>query len=204
MKTAELLAHRAQVVGEALQVPGLPDQVERAAQALIEAGRNGKTVFAFGNGGNSSNADQLVTELIARFAFDRGPLAAAMLLSPGALTAISNDYGYENLYGRQIEALAQPGDIVVGYSTSGRSPNVLVAVSAGQQKGAQTIGFTGAEGPLADRVDLPITVGSSFTPTIEEAHLIITHVICDRVEEAIFGQTGTRIRVPERLARKEG
>ncbi len=203
MEIQELLTHRANVVLEALQTRGLAEQVERAVEVLIEAGRNGGTVYAFGNGGNSSNADQLVTELIARFAYDRGPLPAAMLLSPGALTAISNDYGYDNLYARQVEALAKEGDVVVGYSTSGESPNVLRGVARARDNGVFTIGFTSASGALRQEVDLAIAVGSSFTPTVEEAHLIITHVICDLVEEATFGEEGTRIRMPERLAGRE-
>lgn len=203
MRMSDWLTHRAEVVLEALQRPGLAEQVEGAIEVLIAAGRDRGTVFAFGNGGNSSNADQLVTELIARFAYDRGPLPAAMLLSPGALTAISNDYGYESLYARQVEAMADPGDVVVGYSTSGESANVLKAVATARQRGASTIGFSGEIGTLRSEVDLPIVVGSTFTPTVEEAHLIITHVICDRVEEELFDQTGTRIRFPERMGRKE-
>jgi D-sedoheptulose 7-phosphate isomerase len=203
MQMQELLSHRASVVQEALKTPGLAEQVERAVEVLVEAGRNGGTVYAFGNGGNSSNADQLVTELIARFAYDRGPLPAAMLLSPGALTAISNDYGYETLFARQLEALVKEGDVAVGYSTSGDSPNVLRGVASARTNGAYTIGFTGASGALRQEVDLAIVVDSSFTPTVEEAHLIITHIICDLVEEEIFGETGSRIRIPERLAGKE-
>jgi D-sedoheptulose 7-phosphate isomerase len=191
------IAHRAQVIGDAMARDGLAAQVVQVADTITRAGESGHTVYAFGNGGNAANAEQLVTELIGRYAFDRGPVPAATLTAAGPFTAINNDYGYENGYARQIQALAKPGDVVVGYSTSGESPNVNEALRAANEIGATTVAFSGETGSMKDLVDLPIVVASTFTATIEEAHLILTHLICDRVERVLFADTGVRIRTPE-------
>lgn len=196
----DAISERVKSLNLALGQPELVPQVERVVEVLIRAARKGDTVFAFGNGGNAANAEQLVTELIARYCYDRGPVPAITLTAAGPFTAINNDYGYENGFARQVQALVRPDDVVVGYSTSGDSANVLEAVRVAGEIGATTVGFSGQVGRLKELVDLPVVVASSFTPTIEETHLILTHLICGRVEEALFGETGVRIRTPERLA----
>ena len=167
------------------------------ADAICAAHREGKTLYAFGNGGNAANAEQLVTELIARYCFDREPVAAVLLTAAGPFTAINNDYGYARGFARQIEGLAREGDLVAGFSTSGTSTNVLAAFDAARAKGALTIAFCGTEGSMEALADLAITVDAQFTPTIEEAHLILVHLICGMVEENLFSETGRRIRTPD-------
>lgn len=195
----EALTDRTRQISLALSPPDLPSHIERAIEAIILAAKNRNTIIAFGNGGNASNAEQLITELIARYCYDRGPLPAIALTAAGPFSAICNDYGYNTGFARQIEALARAGDVVVGYSSSGRSPNVIEAVRQAQQNGATTVGFSGETGSLKTEVDIPLAVASTFTPTCEEAHLIITHLICDRVEIALFSESGNRIRTPEYL-----
>ena len=150
-----------------------------------------------GNGGNAANAEQLVTEFIARYCYDREAIGAVLLTAAGPFTAINNDYGYGQGFARQVEGLAVEGDIVVGFSSSGTSENVLEAIKAAQAFGATTVGFTGSAGDLKDMVDIPVAVKSTFTPVVEEAHLILIHIICGVVEERLFAETGVQIRTPD-------
>ena len=188
---------RIQAVITALEAPGVVDQVEQLIQAIVDAHKAGNKLMAFGNGGNAASAEQLVTELIARYCFDREPIAALLLTAAGPFTAINNDYGYEEGFARQVDGLAAAGDIVVGYSSSGNSKNVLAAIKTARAKGAVTVGFSGSGGNLNQQVDIPISVDSTFIPVIEEAHLILIHLICGEVEERLFSDSGVRIRAPD-------
>jgi D-sedoheptulose 7-phosphate isomerase len=188
---------RIKAVKAALEAPGVIDQVEKLIQAIVEAHEAGHKLMAFGNGGNAASAEQLVTELIARYTFDREPVAALLITAAGPFTAINNDYGYGQGFARQVEGLAQAGDIVVGYSSSGTSENVLEAIAAAKANGATTVGFSGSGGDLIQAVDIPISVASTFIPVIEEAHLILIHIICGEVEERLFSESGVRIRTPD-------
>jgi len=192
-----MLHTRIKAVSTALEEPGLVDRVEALIQAIVNAHKTGNKLMAFGNGGNAASAEQLVTELIARYCYDRDPIAALLLTAAGPFTAINNDYGYGQGFARQVAGLSIPGDIVVGYSSSGTSENVLEAIHAAKDKGAVTVGFSGSGGELNQIVDIPITVHSTFIPVIEEAHLILIHIICGLVEERLFSNSGVQIRTPD-------
>ena len=194
MDIKDRLTEKSRLLAETLGQPDLAEQLERAASALIQAGKEGHMVFGCGNGGSASTAEQLVTELVGRFRYERGPLPAMTLTAASLFTALCNDYGYENGYARQISALARRGDVLVSYSTSGNSPNLIEAVRAARAVGATTIGFSSTTGRLKDEVEIAVAVPSSDLTTIEEVHLVLTHLICEKVEEALFGQSGRRIR----------
>lgn len=188
---------RIKAVTAALEAPGLLDHVEGLIQAIVQAHSSGKKLMAFGNGGNAASAEQLVTELIARYCYDRDPIPALLITAAGPFTAINNDYGYGQGFARQVAGLATGGDIIVGFSSSGNSENVLEAMRAGKKKGALTVGFSGSGGMLNEIVDIPVSVQSTFIPVIEEAHLILIHIICGEVEQRLFSDTGVQIRTPD-------
>lgn len=144
----------------------------------------------FGNGGSAADAQHIATELAGRYKLERPPLPAlALTTNTSTLTAIANDYNFDQVFSRQVEALIAPGDIAVGISTSGQSPNVLRAIEVARSKGATTLGLTGQKGlQLAANVDLCLTVPSTDTPRIQETHIIVGHILCDLVEQALFGQ----------------
>jgi D-sedoheptulose 7-phosphate isomerase len=152
--------------------------------ALIE---NRKVYFA-GNGGSAADSQHLAAEFVSRFNFDRPGLAAiALTTDTSILTAIGNDYGYESVFSRQIQANGQRGDFFVAISTSGESKNLVKAVEEAKLKGVRTIAFCGNKGRLADMVDYPVCVPSSVTPHVQEAHIVIGHVICALIEKEIYG-----------------
>jgi phosphoheptose isomerase len=157
---------------------------ERAVYVVAEAFRRGGKLLVFGNGGSAADAQHLAAELVGRFLREREALPAlALTTDTSALTAIANDYGFERVFARQVEALARPGDAVIAISTSGASPNVLAAVDAAKAAGAKTIAITGEEGEvLSGRVDVALIAPTSFGPRIQEAHLAIEHGLCAAVE----------------------
>jgi len=168
------------------------DQAGIIAQAadLIEASlRAGGTLFTCGNGGSAADAQHIVTELAGRFYLDRPGLAAvALSVNTSALTAIGNDYAFEDVFARQLDGLAKEGDVLLAITTSGASPNVLRAVEAAREKDMRVIGFTGEKGTtFAASCDLALVVPSRDTPRIQEAHICAGHLICQLVEAAIFG-----------------
>jgi D-sedoheptulose 7-phosphate isomerase len=159
------------------------------ADELIRAYRAGGKVILFGNGGSAADAQHIAAELAGRYYMDRKPLPAeALTVNTSILTAIGNDYGFEQIFARQVEALGNPGDIAIGISTSGNSPNVIEGVRAAKRKGMITIGLTGADGgQLKNEVDYCICVPSKDTPRIQEAHILIGHIWCELIERALFG-----------------
>ena len=168
-----------------------------AAAALIAGSleRGGKLMLC-GNGGSAADSQHIAAELVGRMSVrDRPALAAlALTVDTSALTALGNDFGYGMVFRRQVEALARPGDILVGLSTSGRSQNVLLAVEAAARLGVGTAALTGENGsPLAEAVEVTIRVPSSNTQRIQEAHLVIGHVICHLVEQSLTGGRGRGI-----------
>lgn len=191
------ISRRINAIAEALNEPTVASQTKNLIDSIKKCYRLNNKLMAFGNGGNAANAEQLVTELIARYCFDRDAIGALLLTASGPFTAINNDYGYGQGFARQVTGLAVEGDIVVGFSSSGTSENVIRAMKAAKQKHATTVGFSGTQGELKDIVDIPIVVDSTFTPVIEEAHLILIHIICGEVEEALFSESGVRIRTPD-------
>ncbi len=158
-----------------------------AADALLQAYRTGRKALFFGNGGSAADAQHLATEFLGRYLLDRRPIpAVALHTDSSVMTAIANDYGYDQVFSRQLQALALPGDIAVAISTSGNSPSVVEAVIAARKMGLHTIGLTGASGGrLKGLVDTLIAIPSDETPRIQECHILIGHALCDVVEQAI-------------------
>jgi D-sedoheptulose 7-phosphate isomerase len=142
----------------------------------------------FGNGGSAADAQHIAAEFVGRFAFDRPALPAlALSVNTSCVTAIGNDFGFDLVFSRQIEALGKPGDVAIGISTSGNSANVLRALSVAKEMGLHTVALTGeGGGKLKDAVDLCICAPSNETPRIQECHILIGHVISQLVEQAIF------------------
>lgn len=163
------------------------DMIEKAANLFINAYKKGNKIIAFGNGGSASDAQHLVGELVGRFKVERKALPAiALTTDSSVVTAIANDYGFEYVFERQIEANAAKGDIVVAISTSGNSPNIIYAVEKAKKMGCKTIGLTGKEGgKLAKIADVSIVVPSNNTPRIQEAHISIIHIVCELLDKEL-------------------
>ena len=164
--------------------------IQACADAMIESFKNGGKVLFCGNGGSAADAQHLAAELSGRFYFDRDPLPAeAAHVNTSFLTAVANDYSYEKAYARYIQSIAKEGDILVAISTSGNSKNILNAIEAGRMKGMKIIGMTGSKGgQMKDMVDLLINIPSDDTPRIQESHILTGHIICEIVEQRIFGK----------------
>jgi D-sedoheptulose 7-phosphate isomerase len=156
----------------------------QASEILIEAFHNKRKILLCGNGGSAADAQHLAGELVGRFLCKRPPLPAlALSVNTSVLTAVGNDYGFEEVFARQVAALGQPGDVLVAISTSGDSSNVLRAAEAAKAKGMKVIGLTGADGgKLKDLCDFCLCVPSTSTPRIQEMHILIGHIICQLVE----------------------
>jgi D-sedoheptulose 7-phosphate isomerase len=163
------------------------------AQNIIQSIKRGNKVLLFGNGGSAADAQHIAAEFVGRYYLDRPALPAqALTVNTSSLTAIGNDYAYDQIFSRQIEAFGQAGDVAIGISTSGNSPNVIEAMRAAKYKGMITIGMTGASGgQLKDETDYCICVPSRDTPRIQEAHILVGHVLSELVEQAIFGNSNS-------------
>jgi D-sedoheptulose 7-phosphate isomerase len=159
--------------------------IQNAAETMTRALATDHRIYLFGNGGSAADAQHIAGELLGRFRKERPALpVVALTTNTSALTAIANDFGFEQTFARQVEALATEGDVVVALSTSGSSPNVLKAVDAAKDKGAVTIGLTGASGDkLAEVVDICIRVNSDNTWHIQEGHITIGHILCGIIED---------------------
>ncbi len=163
------------------------EQVNQAGQMLAACVQASRKILIFGNGGSAADAQHFAAELGGRYRLERRALPAlALTTDTSMLTAISNDYGYERVFARQVEGLAQPGDVVIGISASGRSANVIAGLQAAKAMGAQTIALLGANiNSLAGVADQIISAPSNDTPRIQEAHAAIIHILCDLVEQAL-------------------
>lgn len=166
------------------------------SEKAVEVYRKGGKILVAGNGGSAADAQHMAGELVSRFYFDRPGLPAmALTTDTSILTAIGNDYGYEKLFARQIQANGVRGDMFIGISTSGNSPNIIEALKTCREIGITTVGLAGASGGLmAELCDYCIRVPSSVTPRIQEAHIMIGHIICSVIEEGIFGKGFERSR----------
>lgn len=164
--------------------------IDRAARLLMEAYNEGKQALVFGNGGSAAEANHLVGELTGRFKENRPGLPSISLSANDSLTTcLANDYGYEDVFARQIETFCREGDVVIGLSTSGRSANVVRAMERARQRGARVIAFTGRDGgAMAELADVAIIVPSESTARIQEAHLFIIHVLCDMLDRRLDSQ----------------
>ncbi len=162
--------------------------IAQISSLVIAAFRNGHKLFLFGNGGSASDAEHIATELSGRFKLERPSLPALSLTAnTSTLTAIANDYGFEMLFSRQLEGLATKGDVVFGISTSGNSPNVINGLKFANSIGATTIAMTGKSGgKLKEMANYCLCVTSDDTPRIQEAHILIGHILCDLVEKEMF------------------
>jgi D-sedoheptulose 7-phosphate isomerase len=162
----------------------LQEAAEEVARVMIGALKDGRKVIAFGNGGSASQASHLVGELLGRFSMTRQPFPAIALASDsGTVTCITNDFSYEVLFERQIQALAQPGDIAMGFTTSGRSENVKRGLDMAKQRGAVTVAVTGGAGLVGGTADHILAVPSDVTAHIQEVHLMLLHVWCIYIDE---------------------
>ncbi len=162
--------------------------IEDAAHTCIQAIINGNKILLAGNGGSAADAQHIAGEFVSRFAFDRPGLSAiALTTDTSIMTAIGNDYGYENLFARQVQAHARKGDVFIAYSTSGKSPNIINALKEAKNSGLKCIGMTGNRGgPMRELCEHYLSVPSSDTPKIQECHAVLGHILCGLVESKLF------------------
>ena len=160
------------------------ENIEKAARVIISALRLGGKLLIFGNGGSAADSQHIAAELVGRFKKERRALAAiALTTDTSILTALGNDYGYDTIFARQVEALGREGDVAMGLSTSGNSKNVIEALKKARSAGVKTIGLTGTGGgAMKDLCDVLIAVDSKNTPRIQEAHTLISHILCELIE----------------------
>jgi len=179
---ADALAEHAALLGPLEEL--LP-RVDEAARLIVEAYARGNRVLTFGNGGSAADAQHLAGELVGRFRRDRRPLSAvALSVDPSVVTCIANDYSFEDVFARQVQAHAREGDVAIGYTTSGRSENVVRAFRAAREGGAKTVLFAGGDGmPAAAHADLALVVPSTSTARVQEMHLLLMHLVVDQVDE---------------------
>ena len=164
--------------------------VESIAVLIVETYRNGGKVLLAGNGGSAADAQHIAAELVSRFTLDRPALPAMALTTDSSiLTAISNDYGYDSLFSRQLEANAKPGDVFIAISTSGNSPNIVRALKTANDIGVVAVGLTGATGgEMADLCRYCVNIPSTDIPRIQEGHITVGHILCASTEQVLFGQ----------------
>lgn len=185
---ASLAASQAVMADMLADLP-LQAALERAVARCTEALQAGRKLMFAGNGGSAAEAQHFSAEMVGRFLKERRPLPAISLhVDTSAVTAIGNDYGYEHVFSRQLEALAQPGDVLIAMSTSGRSKNILMAMQSAKAKDVFTIALTGQDPrDMGQLADLVLAVPSSHTPQIQEGHLVLGHLLCGLTEDAILG-----------------
>ena len=182
-----LIASR-EAIDCALADIGFIKSIHAIAELILTRLRAGNKVLFAGNGGSAADAQHIAGEFVARLNYDRAPVAGlALTTDSSVLTAIGNDYGYEQLFSRQVRGLGRPGDVFVGISTSGRSPNILAALLAAKEIGIHTIGFTGnGERAMAPLCELVLAAPSPYTPLIQQLHITAAHAICELVETSLF------------------
>jgi D-sedoheptulose 7-phosphate isomerase len=161
----------------------------KMAEAIIAALRKGNKVLLAGNGGSAADAQHLAAELVGRFAYDRPGLPAiAVTTDTSALTAIGNDYGYDQVFSRQVEALGVHGDVFIGITTSGKSPNIIKGLEVARSRGITTVGWTGrvAPEPFQKLCDMVLTIDADTTARVQQGHMIVGHIVCALVERAMY------------------
>lgn len=168
---------------------GMTDVMEKLAMRMSSVLRAGGVIYLFGNGGSAADAQHIAAELSGRFTLERKPLpAVALTTNASSLTAIANDYGYEQVFSRQLEGLINTGDLAVGISTSGRSKNVVEGLRVARLHGAVTVAFVGEyTDDVAEFCDIVVSVPSKDTARIQECHILIGHIICELIEKSLFG-----------------
>jgi D-sedoheptulose 7-phosphate isomerase len=167
--------------------------IVEAAQAIADAFKAGRKVLLFGNGGSAADSQHIAAEFMNRFQIERPPLPAISLATDtSVLTSISNDYAFDEIFSKQIKALGKKGDIAIGITTSGSSPNVLKAFRAAKKMGMTTVALTAEGGKAASLADIGLCVPSRSTPRIQEAHIVIGHILCDLTDTLLFRDVGKR------------
>jgi D-sedoheptulose 7-phosphate isomerase len=186
----ELIQSSIEVKQSLLQDEALVKQIDTVVEVVTNAFKNGNAVYFAGNGGSAADAQHLAAEFSGRFYKDRKALPSdALHCNSSYLTAVANDYSYDVIYSRLLEGLAKKGDVLVGISTSGNSENIVKAFEMAASMGVVTVGFTGANGgKMKNMADYLINVPSNITPRIQESHILVGHIICELVEENIFGK----------------
>jgi D-sedoheptulose 7-phosphate isomerase len=164
--------------------------ISQVAAEWVAALKSGHKILLFGNGGSADDSQHIAAEFVGRFQMERTPLPAlALTVNTSALTGIGNDYEYDNVFSRQVEALGVKGDVAVGISTSGKSPNVLKALAAAKAKGMVTVALTGKNGSLLQEVSrYCICIPADKTPRIQEGHILVGHILCQITETELFGK----------------
>ncbi|MEK6984024.1 MAG: D-sedoheptulose 7-phosphate isomerase [Nanoarchaeota archaeon] len=171
------------------------ETIKKIAEIIVNCYKNGQKVIFFGNGGSCSDSMHLATELISRYYFDRKPLSAMALTDNVSITAIGNDYSFEEVFKKQVEAHVKKGDVVIGISTSGNSKNVIKAIEKAKELGGIAVAFTGKSGGLLkDKVDICLKIPSDDTPRIQEGYMLAGHIICELVEKELFGKQNARLQ----------
>lgn len=175
------------VVSSIVANKGLQSKIEQLALLIVSSLKKGGKIMFIGNGGSAADSQHMVAEYVSRFAFDRKGLPGiALTTDTSILTAIGNDYSFDNVFSRQLNALGNEGDILIAYSTSGRSLNIVKAINEAKSMGIYSVLFTGLEGSALSNADLTIASPSSSTPHIQEGHLILGHLLCYLVEKLYF------------------
>ena len=171
-------------VAEAMRTGECVAQIAAVAGEVLDAMRGGGRLLLFGNGGSAADAIHIAAEFVGRYLLERPPLpAVALVANPSAVTAIGNDYGFDEVFARQVTALGGAGDVAIGLTTSGRSPNVVLGLAAARELGMTAIAMTGsAPGPVGEAADLQLCIPSDKTPRIQEGHMLAAHAICEWVE----------------------
>jgi D-sedoheptulose 7-phosphate isomerase len=187
-KIKSIISASIQVKQEILQDASMHHKLLQAVESILEAFRNGKRIWFCGNGGSAADAQHLAAEFSGRFYTDRRALPAeALHCNTSYLTAVANDYSYDDVYARLVDGITQAGDVLVGLSTSGNSGNIVKAFETARQRKVLTIGFTGADGgKMKTLSDILFNVPSKDTPRIQESHILLGHIICQLVEELYF------------------
>jgi D-sedoheptulose 7-phosphate isomerase len=168
----------------------LLEKIEDVAKICVDLYKNSRKTLLAGNGGSAADAQHIAAELVGRYGFDRASLPSlALTTDTSNLTAIGNDYGYDYVFSRQLEGMAQEGDLFIGISTSGNSQNIINAFKSAKQKKVTTVALVGKDGgKMAQMADIALVVPSDSTPRIQEAHILIGHILCDIIEKEIFAQ----------------
>lgn len=175
------------VVSSIVANKGLQSKIEQLALLIVSSLKKGGKIMFIGNGGSAADSQHMAAEYVSRFAFDRKGLPGiALTTDTSILTAIGNDYSFDNVFSRQLNALGNEGDILIAYSTSGRSLNIVKAINEAKSMGIYSVLFTGLEGSALSNTDLTIASPSSSTPHIQEGHLILGHLLCYLVEKLYF------------------
>lgn len=165
-----------------------PDSILKCCDMIVESLRNGGQIIFMGNGGSSADAQHIAAEFSGKYLFDRPAMAGVCLSNIAPVTAIGNDYSYDLVFKRQIEAICRKGDVVVGLSTSGNSKNVILAMEKAKELGAKTISFTGDCGKMKEIADIAVVIPSTETPHIQEGYFVACHTMCNIVEKTMFGK----------------